>query len=129
MGLGEVGRRRAIKLRDHGAKVVAMDRKPVHLESVTTIQRELEIEDIPPVDNYFLVVAATNDEKLNASLAKKAKSSGVLINRAGNFEEGDLIFPAVVETDDNSISVTTFGKDPRLVKKIKGLIEDGLSNY
>lgn len=127
VGLGKVGRRRAQKLRDYGANVEAIDKIPVELKGVKTIQMDLKSSNIPALKDYFLVVIATNDEELNAAIARKAKGENVLVNRADKFEDGDLVFPATIKHKDDIVSITTLGKNPSLAREVKKLIEDGIS--
>jgi len=126
VGLGRVGRKRAEKLLKFGASVTAIDRKKIKFKKVRLIQRELHPDDIPPLKKYFLVVASTDDGKLNAAIAEKAKREGCLVSRADRFKGGNVIFPAVVETRAGMMSFTTFGKNPKLTKLIKEALELGL---
>lgn len=126
-GLGKVGRRRAKKLRDSGAEVVGVDRRHVEIGGVDVVRREITPRNIPPLDEYFLVVAATNDRELNFLIAERARAEGALINLVGEFKEGNVIFPAVAETDEKRLSVTTLGNVPSLAKKVKELLEIELS--
>ncbi|KXA91710.1 hypothetical protein AKJ57_00005, partial [candidate division MSBL1 archaeon SCGC-AAA259A05] len=57
----------------------------------------------------------------------KAEAEGVLVNQAGNFVEGDVIFPAVTRAAGGKISVTTLGDDPSLAKEAKELLENEIS--
>lgn len=123
-GLGEVGQRRAKKLRDHGANVKGIDGEEVDLVGVEVEKKRIEKHNIPSLDKYFLVVASTSDKDLNKAIAEKAKSSNVLVSCAGFFEEGDLIFPGLVESEKDKISITTMGDDPSLTKEIKGVIDN-----
>lgn len=126
-GLGKVGSRRAEKLRDSGAQVFGVDKRPVEIEGVDMLQREIFPDNIPSLDEYFLVVAATDNRDLNSAIVEKARAEGVLANRTGKFDQGDVVFPAVVETEDEKISVTTLGEDPSLAKKAMELLEIEIS--
>ncbi|KXB01739.1 hypothetical protein AKJ41_00480 [candidate division MSBL1 archaeon SCGC-AAA259O05] len=126
-GLGNVGRRRAEKLRDSGADVVGIDRRNVDIDGIDTLQRKLTPDSIPPLDDYFLAVAATSDSELNSLIARKAEDEGVLVNQAGDSGEGDVIFPAVTRAGGGKISVTTLGDDPSLAREAKELLENEVS--
>lgn len=127
IGAGEVGKRRARKLRKAGAEVTVIDKNPIEIQGVQSIRTELKGDDIPSLENYSLVVVATDDRKLNAAVTKKAKEEGVLINRADDFRDGNLMFPATANTESGIISVSTSGTKPQLAKKVKELIENELS--
>ncbi len=126
-GLGNVGRRRAERLRDSGADVLGVDKRNIEVEGIDMLQRELSPDSIPSLEDYFLAVSATSDKELNSQIARKAKEDGVLVNQAGDFEDGDLVFPAVVETVKRKISLTTLGNDPSITKKAKELLENEFS--
>lgn len=127
IGLGEVGKRRAEKLLRAGASVTAIDRRKVRVKKgVRFIQKSLRRNNIPSLKEYFLVVASTDDKKLNAAIVRKAKREGCLVNRADLFRDGDVIFPAVVKTGAGIVSFATIGRNPRLSKQIKEVLERGL---
>lgn len=120
IGLGKVGKRRAEKLSKAGAKVTGIDQKKVRVKkSVKFIQKKMRRDDFSHLKGYFLVVASTDDKKLNAAIARNAKREGCLVNRADLFENGDVIFPAIVRTGVGVLSFSTLGKSPQLSKQVK----------
>ncbi|KXB03060.1 hypothetical protein AKJ45_02655 [candidate division MSBL1 archaeon SCGC-AAA261F19] len=127
IGAGKVGERRTHKLKNAGAKVTVIDKEPIKIEGVKVIQKELKPNDLPPLKDYSLVVVATNDEGLNATITREAKKEGILINRADDFKAGNVIFPATVKAKDGTISISTFGEDPKLTRRVKELVESEFS--
>jgi siroheme synthase-like protein len=126
IGFGEVGKRRVEKLLKAGASVTVIDRKKVRTKrSVKFIQKNLQPSGIPSFKKYFLVIASTDDKKLNAAIARRAKREGCLVNRADFFIDGNVIFPAVIETCAGVLSFATLGKNPRLSKRVKEALEHG----
>jgi siroheme synthase-like protein len=126
IGLGKVGKRRVKKLLKAGASITVIDRKKVQtMKGVKFIQKNLRQNDIPSFKGYFLVVASTDDKKLNAAIARKAKREGCLVNRADFFKDGNVIFPAVVEISAGVLSFATLGRSPRLSKQLKEALEHG----
>lgn len=126
-GLGKVGRRRAQKLKDAGAIVTCVDRKMRKLKGVQFYQKTLTQTDIPPLKDYFLVIAATDDRALNEAIAKKARRAGVLVSRVDDFEGGDVIFPAAVKVGEDLLAFTTFGKRPGFSKKVMEAMRNVIS--
>lgn len=126
-GLGKVGRRRAQKLRDAGAVVTCADRRLKKLKGVQFYKKTLTQTNIPPLKNYFLVIAATNDRDLNEAIAKKARKAGVLVNRVDDFRGGDVIFPAAVKVGKNLFAFTTFGRRPSSSKKVIEVLRNVIS--
>lgn len=124
IGLGKVGKRRAEKLLEAGASVTVIDRRKLRVKKgVQFAQKNLRLDNIPPLKGYFLVVASTDDEKLNAAITREAKHEGCLINRADLFRDGDVIFPAVVKKGPSILSFSTSGSNPRLSKQLKEAFE------
>jgi precorrin-2 dehydrogenase/sirohydrochlorin ferrochelatase len=128
VGFGEVGKKRAQKLLKAGAGVSVIDQKKMRTtENIKLIRKKLAPNNLPSFKEFFLVVVSTNDTKLNAAIVRKAKLEGCLVNRADARRGGDVIFPAVVETGRGTISFTTFGKNPKLSKRVKEALERELS--
>lgn len=127
VGFGKVGKRRAEELKKAGARITVIDKMKLKCKGMNFIKKKLHDKNIPPLRNYFLVVAATDNKRLNAAIAKKAAREHVLVNRADDFRGGDVIFPAIVRTKKNIISITTLGKDPKLSKEIKRTLEHVVS--
>ena len=83
-------------------------------------EKDFTAEDI---QDAFLVIAATNQPKINLSI-KKAAAPHQLVIMVDNPEESDFILPAVVNQGKLSITVSTSGASPILAKKIKQEIAD-----
>ncbi len=123
VGLGKIGKRRAEKLLKYGADVAAIEQKKIQVKKIKLFKKKLKCNTIPSLRGYFLVVTSTNDQKLNEAIARRAKRDGCLINRADLFSDGDVVFSAVVETRAGIISFTTLGKNPKLSKWTKEVLE------
>lgn len=126
-GLGNVGRRRAEKLRDSGADVKGFDSEEVELEGVEVEKRTISEKNLPKLKEFFLVVASTDDTELNRAITREAKQSGCIVSCAGDFREGDVVFPGFLDTVGDRISITTMGNNPRLTKKIREVLENEFS--
>ena len=51
------------------------------------------------IKDQFLIVAATNNKKANATIAKLAKEKNILVNMAENSTSGNTLIPSVVDRD------------------------------
>ncbi|MEM3723185.1 MAG: bifunctional precorrin-2 dehydrogenase/sirohydrochlorin ferrochelatase [Candidatus Hadarchaeales archaeon] len=127
IGLGKVGKRRARKLSDAGAEVTAIDQKKANVKGIKFIRKKLTPESLPLFRGYFLVVASTDNTELNEAIAKKAMREGCLVNRADLHDGGDVIFPATVKVGEGVLSFSTFGKNPKISKRVKEVLERELS--
>jgi precorrin-2 dehydrogenase/sirohydrochlorin ferrochelatase len=69
-----------------------------------------------------LVVAATDDDALNAAIASVATEQGVLVNRAdrsGGRDRGSVVVPATVEDGPVTVAVTTGGTSPAVSRHLR----------
>ncbi|MFC4543029.1 bifunctional precorrin-2 dehydrogenase/sirohydrochlorin ferrochelatase [Halosolutus amylolyticus] len=77
-----------------------------------------------------LVVAATDDEAVNAAIADAARERGILVNRAdesGGRDPGSVVVPATIREDPVVVAVATGGRAPALSKYLRGELEETLS--
>ncbi len=127
-GGGEVSERRTMKLLSSGAKVtvVSMDFTD-KLEGITSENLELIHSKIKNenVKDYLkdadLVLIATNDGELNDRIEEESHKRGLLVNRSDKVS--DFIMPAVLDTGEISIAISTRGKSPAVAKAIKRRIK------
>lgn len=72
----------------------------------------------------FLVVAATDDNPLNAAVVQAAVRRGVLVCDASSAERSGVIFGALLQGDDMTVAVFTDGRDPAQARRIRDQIAD-----
>ena len=128
IGGGRVGSRRALYLLKAGALVAVISKEfdkklEIKNKNLKIIKKDITKIKIN-VSGYFLVVIATNDKKINDKIINKIKKNKTLVCRADKPSDGDVIFPAVSSVKEVKIAYTSFGKNPRLIKRIKGIIEN-----
>jgi len=73
-----------------------------------------------------LVVAATDDEALNAAIERHAHEMDVLVNRvdrAGDRDRGSVVVPATVEDGPVGVAVTTGGTSPAVSRHLRRELE------
>lgn len=75
------------------------------------------------LDGYRIVVAATDDDDVNARIAADCKARGILVNVVDAPELCDFIFPALIRRGDMQIAVSTSGVAPVLARMVKQTIE------
>ncbi|MBU4265982.1 MAG: bifunctional precorrin-2 dehydrogenase/sirohydrochlorin ferrochelatase [Candidatus Altiarchaeales archaeon] len=125
VGGGKIATRRALNLLKNGARVTVISKEfseELKGKEIELVEKDLRGESIS-LSKYFLVVIATDDEEVNEKICRIAMDEGILVNRADNSKEGNVIFPVVSEIEGNLIAFTTLGKDPALSRKIREIIE------
>lgn len=70
-----------------------------------------------------IVVAATDDDDVNARIAKDCNKAGILVNVVDNPPLCDFIFPALIRRGNLQIAVSSSGVSPVLARMVKHAIE------
>jgi uroporphyrin-III C-methyltransferase/precorrin-2 dehydrogenase/sirohydrochlorin ferrochelatase len=126
VGGGEVALRKARLLADAGAtlRVVAPQVRDDLLELAEAggqvLSRGYEQADLTDV---ALVIAATDDEPLNAEISRQAQALGVPVNVVDAPKLCSVIFPAIVDRSPLIVAVTSGGDAPVLARLIRAKIE------
>jgi precorrin-2 dehydrogenase/sirohydrochlorin ferrochelatase len=80
------------------------------------------------LEEAFLVIAATDDPRLNHQVSEKAKEKGLLVNAVDQPSDCNFILPSVLRRGDLLIAVSTSGKSPALAKKVRETLEERFGN-
>ena len=128
IGGGEVALRKARLLADAGAalRVVAPQvRDELSALARQSAQGELLLRDYQPgdLDGVALVIAATDDEALNAQVSVDAQARGIPVNVVDAPALCSVIFPAIVDRSPLIVAVTSGGDAPVLARLIRAKIE------
>ncbi|MCX5685525.1 MAG: bifunctional precorrin-2 dehydrogenase/sirohydrochlorin ferrochelatase [Planctomycetota bacterium] len=124
VGGGKVAFRKAQTLADAGAEVCV-----VAPEFEAEFRRDGRFECIGEpytarhIQGAFLVVAATDDEAVNAQVAADARAAGVLVNVVDRPALCDFIVPSVVDRGRLLIAISTGGAAPSLSRKTRERFE------
>ena len=128
VGAGNVGTRKALALVKCGADLTVIS--PLGSEKISLLagenkiiwkKREYASSDIK---GMFLVIAASDNEKINKKVADDAGRFHVLCNIADRPADCDFTLPAFIERGDLIIAVSTSGKSPALARKIRKELEE-----
>jgi precorrin-2 dehydrogenase/sirohydrochlorin ferrochelatase len=128
IGGGKVAERKVAALLEAGADQVMVIAEQVtetlaelgRSGFVRIVQRQYEPDDIRQAS---LVIAATNDSKLNARIVRESDVLGIWANSASDGGVGSFVTPAVVRRGDLIIGITTSGASPSLAAKLKEELE------
>lgn len=115
VGSGPVGRRKAGWLLSHGARVTLVDPAPLNLDEGLMGHRKLSVlasrYDPSVLAGATLVVAATADPAINATISADARKRGVLVARVDSGVDSQVIFPALLEAGRSMVAVHSHGLD------------------
>jgi len=88
--------------------------------SLDLIERNFESTDI---DKQSVIIAATNDDKINALVSSLAHESGIPINVVDSPDLSSFIMPSIVDRSPVMIAVSSSGKAPVLARIIRAKLE------
>jgi precorrin-2 dehydrogenase/sirohydrochlorin ferrochelatase len=70
-----------------------------------------------------VVIAVTDDQKLNKELAVKAKSLGCMVYAVDDPEVSDFTFPALARVGEVKVAISTGGKSPAMAGVLRRRVE------
>jgi len=132
VGGGSVAERKVEALREFDADVlVVAPRLTPALESLVSENAILhESREFSPecLHNASLVIAATGNHHVNASVSFIAERLRIPVNVVDDPVSCTFIMPAIVRRGDLVISVSTSGKSPLLARRIKERLESEIGS-
>ena len=101
-------------------------------EVVALVKESPNVELIQ--DNYHgkyltgigLIIAATNDPRVNRQIMKEAKKRHILVNVADTPEMCQFYLGAIVTKGDLKLAISTNGKSPVMAKRLRSFFENVL---
>jgi precorrin-2 dehydrogenase/sirohydrochlorin ferrochelatase len=127
VGGGRVGTRKVKTLMACGAKVrvVTLEATDELLElarggRIELHKRPFEEQDL---DRVFLVIGATDDQKLNQRIHALAEEKGRLCNIADQPELCNFVLPSIVNQGDLTIAISTAGRSPAFAKHLRRCLQ------
>ncbi len=132
VGGGKVAARKAAGLLEVGAHVTVVSQSfaPAFARVVDTaglrlIERRYAGTDL---DGMALVVAATDNRKVNAQVRVDARRAGVLVSVVDDLQKSDFIVPAVVRRGDLLLAISTGGRSPALAGHLRRELDSLVSD-
>jgi len=130
VGGGIVAERKILTLLEYEAIIVVISPRVTphianlaHEGRLTYIAREFQPGD---AQDFFLIIAATNDDQVNKAISQEAQEARILINVVDAPDDSTFILPALVKRGDLTISISTGGNSPALARKMR---EDMEAHY
>lgn len=127
VGGGAVAARKSASLAAAGAKVTVVS--PVFCQSlesqarrgrITLTRKRFQAKDL---DGAFVVIACTDDRKVNDRVYRSAKRKRILVNVVDSAAQCDFIVPSVVTRGALTIAISTSGVSPSLSRRIREDLE------
>ena len=127
VGGGRVGTRKVRTLLECGARVTVISPKATpELEQLAgqgQIQWHTRDYRASDLDDAFMVIGATDDQRLNRNIHQDAEMAQRLCNIADQPDLCNFILPAIMRQGDLMISVSTAGKSPAFAKYLRQQLE------
>ena len=127
VGGGRIAVRKVELLRKSGAQITVI--APELREELDQLARYGELrylaEAFAPahVDGATLVVAATNDQAVNAAVSEAARARKIWVNVVDNPTLSTFIFPAIVDRSPIIVATSSGGESPVLARRVREQIE------
>ncbi len=127
VGGGAVGTRKVNTLLACGARVTVVSPDPTQQLKKMAVEGSIALRErayrTADLKDMFLVIGATDDEKLNLQISEEAEQIGILCNIADRPEACNFILPSVVQRGDLVITISTSGQSPALAKRLRRELE------
>jgi uroporphyrin-III C-methyltransferase/precorrin-2 dehydrogenase/sirohydrochlorin ferrochelatase len=126
VGGGDIALRKARLLLDAGAVLTVI--APSLHEELTELLSEQHTY-IPSrfnpahLNNQMLVIAATDDEEVNAEVAAAADAANIWVNVVDDPDRSSFIFPSIIDRSPIMVAVSSGGKAPVLVRMLRERLE------
>ena len=92
---------------------------------VTVFQRPVKRSDLTMA---YMVIAATNDHKLNYEIYRVCKEEGIYVNIADDKEKCDFYFPGIFMQDELVVGITASGFDHKKARRVRIAIEQAMTD-
>ena len=132
IGGGKVAFKKISKIMEYEADITVIaeniaEEKLMELENLR-IENNRKIENNKDeieklVEEYFLVIAATDNEELNENIAEICDSKGILINNVSSKTKMNSMFGGIVKNDEFQIAISTSGKNCKRSRAMKSEIQ------
>lgn len=128
VGGGRVAQRKVLTLMEYGARICIISDKLT--DKLKSLVDDGEILNLGGefrenhLKGAFLVVAATNDKRLNHRIGEIAKKKEILVNAVDQPPDCNFFVPSIIKRGDLQIAISTSGKSPALAKKIRQGLEE-----
>jgi len=109
-------------------RVIAPDVKPeiramAEEGKIELVERKFSPDDL---DGNFVVIAATDDPEVNATVYRESVTRGILVNSVDDPPHCDFYFGSVVRRGDLQVAISTAGESPAVAQQLRREIDQQL---
>ena len=129
IGAGKIALRKVETLMSYNCNILVitkdiLEEKFLELEKNNKIKilKNQEFEE-KFLENFFLVIAATDNEVLNKNISQLCMSKNILVNNITSKDDMSVRFVSIYEKDDIQIAISANG-NPKKAVEIKNKIKD-----
>ncbi|HVN71184.1 MAG TPA: bifunctional precorrin-2 dehydrogenase/sirohydrochlorin ferrochelatase [Desulfomonilia bacterium] len=129
VGGGPVAARKVESLVKAGARVKVIAPEVVDEIAVNpSVQVDLREYEEDDLEGAFLVIAATDSEKINRAVSEEAGQRRIFCNVVDRPELCSFIVPSVVERGPIKVAISTGGFSPALSRRLRALIGNNIGD-
>lgn len=127
-GGGTIATRRALSLLEFGARIeiiapkISSELLGLEKTRSAVIHKREYIPD--EIKDNFLVLGATDNEKVNLEIYEECKKKKIIVNIASDQSKCDFFFPGIIKEEYLVIGVSASGKDHKKAKEVTNKIRD-----
>ncbi|WP_339062972.1 bifunctional precorrin-2 dehydrogenase/sirohydrochlorin ferrochelatase [Fusobacterium animalis] len=129
IGAGKIALRKVETLMSYNCNILVitkdiLEEKFLELEKNNKIKilKNQEFEE-KFLENFFLVIAATDNEVLNKNISQLCINKNILVNNITSKDDMNVRFASIYEKDDIQIAISANG-NPKKAVEIKNKIKD-----
>jgi len=112
-----------VRLRVIAPQVRPEIRKFAQEGRIELVERKFTVEDL---DGNFVVIAATDDAEVNATVYREAVARGILVNSVDDPPHCDFYFGSVIRRGDLQVAISTAGESPAVAQQLRREIDEQL---
>jgi len=90
---------------------------------IELVERSFTPDDL---DGNFIVIAATDDPEVNATIYRESVARGILVNSVDDPPHCDFYFGSVVRRGDLQVAISTAGESPAVAQQLRREIDEQL---
>ncbi|MGH1538646.1 MAG: siroheme synthase CysG [Gammaproteobacteria bacterium] len=106
-------------------EITAEIKRKLNSESLIWQEKIFSVDDLEAdLNKYQIVIAATDDRKVNAEVAQLSRDHNILVNTADDSKNCDFILPSIIDRSPVQIAVSTGGASPVLARMLRTKLEN-----